>query len=466
MSIIVPLAPFTNSLTTTTVAKPATFTTLFFETAGRTFTTRILGERVIEEKKTNTNSNTKGLNLNDKYWDDFRNKIIDLNDYYALLDLSKTNVDSTEEEIRKAYRTLSLVCHPDKASNANRKYAEDRFKAMQTGYEILIDPARRRAYDSSIDFDDRIPSDKEGKKETDFFKVYGPVFLRNGRFSQIKPVPQLGDINTPDDTVHAFYDFWLDFKSWREFSYLDEQKINESMGREEKRHAVRENQKKQASRKKEETLRVRKLVEDAMKKDPRIIRMQQREEEEKKKKKLQKKSAQQLRQEAEAKAKAEQLEKERLEKETKAKAEAAERDQKKLLKLTRSNFAKFARDNGYSEEIIEKFRNLLSFEVLQNIITIGKTDVAQAKSLLDAEITKENGPAGETETETSTHDIAAEEGEWSTEEQAALENALRTVSKDAPDRWGDIANLVKTKTKKQCVARFKHIRDILKNKSG
>jgi curved DNA-binding protein CbpA len=48
--------------------------------------------------------------------------------------------------------------------------------------------------------------------------------------------------------------------------------------------------------------------------------------------------------------------------------------------------------------------------------------------------------------------------EWTAEQQAQLENALRTVSKTAEDRWGDIAKLVPGKTKKQVVERFKYIR--------
>lgn len=35
-------------------------------------------------------------------------------------------------------------------------------------------------------------------------------------------VPKLGDENTPYEDVLKFYSFWYNFKSWRDFSYLDE----------------------------------------------------------------------------------------------------------------------------------------------------------------------------------------------------------------------------------------------------
>ena len=56
--------------------------------------------------------------------------------------------------------------------------------------------------------------------------------------------------------------------------------------------------------------------------------------------------------------------------------------------------------------------------------------------------------------------------EWSADEQAALERALKSVGKDVEDRWEQIAALVGSKSKKQCVARFKHIREQIMKQSG
>ena len=48
--------------------------------------------------------------------------------------------------------------------------------------------------------------------------------------------------------------------------------------------------------------------------------------------------------------------------------------------------------------------------------------------------------------------------EWSDEEQSAFESALRTVPRDVDDRWERIAALVSSKSKAQCIRRFKEIR--------
>jgi len=37
------------------------------------------------------------------------------------------------------------------------------------------------------------------------------------------PAPLLGDMFTPRHEVEAFYDFWYNFDSWREYSFLDEE---------------------------------------------------------------------------------------------------------------------------------------------------------------------------------------------------------------------------------------------------
>jgi hypothetical protein len=51
--------------------------------------------------------------------------------------------------------------------------------------------------------------------------------------------------------------------------------------------------------------------------------------------------------------------------------------------------------------------------------------------------------------------------EWTSEQQSHFESALRSVPKDHPDRWSEIANLVKGKSKKDCIKRFKEIRAML-----
>ncbi len=62
-------------------------------------------------------------------------------DYYAVLYVSHT---ASAEEIKKAYRLLARRFHPDASTEPN---ATERFREIQTAYEILSDERRRAAYD-------------------------------------------------------------------------------------------------------------------------------------------------------------------------------------------------------------------------------------------------------------------------------------------------------------------------------
>jgi DnaJ family protein C protein 2 len=200
-------------------------------------------------------------------------------DLYALLEL---DAGASQDDLRKAYRKMCLVMHPDKQGADTNMSAEEkeemnvRFVKLQEAFEVLNDPKKRRKYDSMGDFDDSVPSGlAEGE---DFFDVFDPVFKRNAKWSERKPVPDLGGPQTPLQQVNKFYDWWRDFESWRD---LDE-KIREAYGedpfqdleeaecREERRWMERENAKIRSKFVKAERSRILKLVENAEKCDPRI----------------------------------------------------------------------------------------------------------------------------------------------------------------------------------------------------
>ena len=63
-------------------------------------------------------------------------------DYYKILNVSE---NSTPEEIKKEYRKLSMIHHPDK--NQNNPESTKTFQAISAAYEVLGDAQKRSRYD-------------------------------------------------------------------------------------------------------------------------------------------------------------------------------------------------------------------------------------------------------------------------------------------------------------------------------
>ncbi|KAL8464939.1 hypothetical protein ACS0TY_034429 [Phlomoides rotata] len=63
-------------------------------------------------------------------------------DYYNIL---KVNRNASDEDLKRAYRRLAMIWHPDK--NVNKQEAEAKFKQISEAYDVLSDPQKRQIYD-------------------------------------------------------------------------------------------------------------------------------------------------------------------------------------------------------------------------------------------------------------------------------------------------------------------------------
>ena len=249
--------------------------------------------------------------------------------YYAMLGIEDLFLNATDADIRKAYKRVALIYHPDK-NKTNKKLEEsegaegeipkekkkekkdskdskapkggeqpgkrvddeeegdnitekelteeeaksleinNKWLKIKDAYDTLLDEDKRKKYDSTFEFDETIPDDEE-VDEKEFFLSFGPTFMKNAIWSKRKPIPKIGDMNTPIEKVKKFYKFWYAFTSWRDYEVKDEYNLEEAGSRYEKRQMEKENKKMKASKVKEEKIRLNTLTSLAYKHDPRVI---------------------------------------------------------------------------------------------------------------------------------------------------------------------------------------------------
>ncbi|KAK6046408.1 DnaJ domain protein [Cooperia oncophora] len=330
-------------------------------------------------------------------------------DHYKVLGLSKLRFKATLAEIRTCYRAKVLKYHPDKKKHRGEVLpaGEDYFTCITKAYEQLgMSEAKRQAYDS-VDhkFNDAIPSEKSVNKDN-FFNELAPVFERNSRWSTRQPVPSLGKIDSPRTDVEAFYNFWFDFSSWREFSYLDEEDKEKGEDRYERRELEKINKAERERRRKEEAKRIRRLVELAYSKDPRIAKFKKEDQEMKNKAKEEKQRKQ--REKAEA-AEREKREKEEAEMRAKEEQERLIREERfwetsiflrsekgrrrKLLKKAaaaqRKRFKKLAEAaNHWSENAAQKLAEMERVERL--CLSLSADEMASLCDLIEKANSRED----------------------------------------------------------------------------
>ncbi|KAJ3565153.1 hypothetical protein NP233_g7826 [Leucocoprinus birnbaumii] len=235
-------------------------------------------------------------------------------DYYELLEVEET---ATQDEIRRSFRRLALIHHPDK-NHGNIEEATKRFAAIQQAYEVLSDEQERAWYDSHKAslapepdaetvfedvkrgappsrardrglterhlerfFDPTIWSDF-GDGPDSFFTIYRNLFSRlqaeEAWFAGPVDFPSFGDStwswsspskDRDDEAAKHFYSFWLYFSTEKDFVWDEKWNLAEAPDRRVRRLMEKENKKARDDSRKGYNETVRALVKFIRKRDPR-----------------------------------------------------------------------------------------------------------------------------------------------------------------------------------------------------
>ncbi|CBI27260.3 unnamed protein product, partial [Vitis vinifera] len=433
-------------------------------------------------------------------------------DHYALLGLSHLRFLATEDQIRKSYRETALKHHPDKqaalilaeeteaAKQAKKDEIENHFKSIQEAYEVLIDPVKRRIYDSTDEFDDEIPTDCEPQ---DFFKVFGPAFMRNSRWSVNQPVPTLGEENTPLKEVDMFYNFWYCFKSWREFPHTDEFDLEQAESRDHKRWMERQNAKLSEKARKEEYVRIqeRRQKEEEEKRAAEAA-SHQKKVKEKEKKLLRKErtrlrtlsapvltqnlfniteddveslcmslETEQLRNLCDKIEGAEGLERGKLLRD----ARGGNTDSTEEIELLRKGMQKYPKGTSRRWEVISEYigtgRSVDEILKATKTVLLQKPDATKAFDSFLEKRKPAQSIASPLTTREETEGVLIQNGPekqdlWSAVQERALVQALKTFPKETNQRWERVAAAVPGKTVNQCKKKFALLKEHFRNKKN
>ena len=490
-------------------------------------------------------------------------KELDKLSYYDIL--GGIQMHSTKEQIKKAFHRACLKYHPDKedATNNNneskdndtnttnsdssnggesdgKKKGEDPvFLKVKEAFETLSDPKLRKSYDSTVDFDDRIPSSSDIRSERDFYAVFGRCFERNLRFaaenepgakqnknnnnnnsngsnkkgkrkngknngSSSKTTtssgpPTLGNANTSIEDVNRFYDYWVRFESWRDFTLPATKELEHDTDmaecRYEKRWMEKEIARKAKALKRKEMERITKLVDRAMALDPRLKREKKRIEEEKKEKqrlkKEQKEKEERERKEKEEREEKQRLEREEAEKEEKAKMKLQKEQGKKVLRKAKQSLRKavlagYEADSASGCKTWNSFEDMnddleflcswLSAEELRQLTEdLANSDMAMIRDKAkEFRIGAANKSKEDIQKREALRQAAAEKEaalkaarapkEWTKQELSALAKGVKKYPPGGANRWDQIAHFINNlckqddpRRKEECIEKYNAI---------
>ena len=412
--------------------------------------------------------------------------------YYKILGLEDKFLNSKDEDFRKAYKKMALIYHPDKnrenkslpgvsESKIKEEVKRDREKEMEIkeknengeeketesneegkkekiseeeeqknreinkkwlklkeAYETLSDPEKRKKYDSTYVFDDTIPDDIEYDQK-EFFISFGPVFLNNSIWSKKKPVPKIGDMNTPLDKVKKFYKFWWNFQSWRDFSVEGEYDLEEATSRFEKRQMLKENRKMKATLLKEEKIRITNLTNIAYKRDPRIIEEERRIQKEKEEEKRQRAILKQKQKEEEELKRQMLMKKHEEEMERKKEMKLKEKEElsNKILGIIKENNIIINKDDIFQFNINSKNESLKEFlEIIEKVDKneLKKEIIEKCRNFFGMKFNDEKKEEDE-----------KKQSIWTKEEMFLLQKGVKKYPAGTKKRWDKIKEIVKTK---------------------
>lgn len=319
-------------------------------------------------------------------------------DHYAVLGLSKYRHRATEAQIKRAHRKKVLRHHPDKKAAAGSSEDDSFFKCIQKATEILLDPVKRRQFDSVDEAADvEPPTKKQAQKSGAFFKLWSPVFESEGRFSKTQPVPRLGGEKSTKEDVEKFYNFWYNFDSWRSFEYQDEDVPDDNENRDQKRHVERKNNNARKKKKTEDTARLRQLVDECLAGDERIKKFRKEERAGKDRKRLEREEAEKRVLDDARKAKEEEdrlrQEREVADKAEKAEGKKAKEAAKNAAKKNKRVLKASVKDTNYLLPASETASAKRVDDVLCDVeLLMGKLDneelAALARKLGDGDVTE------------------------------------------------------------------------------